>query len=442
VLAAGAVLAALATTIPGTGLPLAVILLGLLLVASRALPSHRVLGIAATQNGMVLTALAAGLSNWRLAVVVVPLLPALAFGALSLGGDRVRTSLLHARRPGAWIDIALCGLALLFACVLPWQLGVHGPWWRLDALAVLVVLLLAALAAAGSWARRHANPVWGSQLATLCGTALAVVSSDPLLTWLGMTLATIGAVGGALPGRLEAWRGLCLGCTGLVLALFGTVTLQAGTLQAGVASLPATACIMLGYGTLAVLAPELTVAAAALILRMRGAPTDDLLLALGLAGLLAGGLGLALRPPRRRIRQLAGLAQGGVAVFACGLGTDGGNIAGLLQLSFLALTQCALLLARDDGVDHLAALAGLAGMPPFGMFPSLALVLAATAASLPWLLLPVGAGLAAVAWTVLLRLPAQRRLLASAAWLPLALLLIAGFAMPDPVLAWFRAAAQ
>jgi hypothetical protein len=437
VLAVGAVLAALAATIPGTGLPLAVILLGLLLVASRALPSHRVLGIAATQNGMVLAALAAGLSNWRLAVVVVPLLPALAFGALSLGGDRARAALLYARRPGAWIDIGLCGFALLFACVLPWQAGVHGPWWRLDALAALVVLLLAALAAAGSWARRHATPIWGGQLATLAGTVLAIVSSDPLLTWLGMILATLGAVGGALPGRLEAWRGVCLGCTGLVLALFGIITLQAG-----VAPLPASACVMLGYGTLAVLAPELTLAAAALILRMRGAPTDDLLLALGLAGLLAGGLGLALRPPPRRIRQLAGLAQGGLAVFACGLGTDGGNLAGVLQLSFLALTQCALLLARDDGVDRLAALAGLAGMPPFGLFPSLALVLAATAASLPWLLLPVGAGLAAVAWPVLLQLPAQRRLLASAAWLPLALLLIAGFAMPDPMLAWFRAAAQ
>ena len=81
-------------------------------------------------------------------------------------------------------------------------------------------------------------------------------------------------------------------------------------------------------------------------------------------------------------------------------------------------------------------------MPPFGLFPSLALIMLATAQRFPWLLLPLGAGLAAVAWRLLLQLPAERRLLASPAWLPLALLLIAGFAMPDPMLAWFRLAAR
>ncbi len=81
-------------------------------------------------------------------------------------------------------------------------------------------------------------------------------------------------------------------------------------------------------------------------------------------------------------------------------------------------------------------------MPPFGLFSSLALILAATAARAPWLLLPLGAALAAIAWAVLLQLPTQRRLLASPAWVPLGLLLIAGFAMPEPVLAWFRLAAR
>ncbi len=437
IICAGAVLAGLAATIPGTGLPLAVILLGLLLVASRAMPSHQALGIAAMQNGLVLASVAAGLSDWRLALVVLPFLPALACCALWLGSDRARTGLLLAPHPAAWIDAALCGLVLLLACMLPWQLGTYWPFWRLDPLAVHVIVLLAALAVAASWARRHATPVWGSQLAVLAGTMLAVASSAPLMSWLGMTLATAGAAAAALPVRAEAWRRLHLGCTGLGLALFGAVALHAGT-----APLPASACVMLGYGTLAVLAPELTVAAIALILRMRGAATDDLLLAVGLAALLVAALGLAAHGPQRRTLTLVGLAQGGTAVFAFGLGTEGGNLAGLLQLSFLALTQCALLLAHDDGLDRLAALAGLAGVPPFGLFPSLALILAATAASLPWLLLPLGAGLAAIAWAVLLRLPAERHLLPSPAWLPLALLLIAGFAMPDPLLAWFRLAAR
>jgi hypothetical protein len=271
----------------------------------------------------------------------------------------------------------------------------------------------------------------------LAGTVFAVLSSAPLLSWLGMTLATAGAVAAALPVRAEAWGRVRLGCTGLGLALFGAIALHATP-----ASLPASACLMLGYGALGMLAPELTVAAIALILRMRGAPTDDLLLALGLAALLVAALGLITHSPQRRTLKLVGLAQGGAAVFAFGLGTAGGNLAGLLQLSFLALTQCALLLARQDGLDRLVAIAGLAGVPPFGLFPSLALILAATAAEKPWLLLPLGAGLAAVAWAVLLQLPAQRRLLASPAWVPLALLVIAGFAMPDPLLAWFRLAAR
>jgi len=435
---AGALLAALAALVPGTGLALAVVLLGLLLVASRPMPAHQALGIAAMQNGLVLAAVTAGLSNWRLALAVLPLLPALAGGAFWLGRDRARTALLSARRPAAWIDVALCGPALLFACTLPWQLGAHGPFWRLDAPAAHMILMIAALAAAASWARRDATIVWGNQLAILAGTVLAVLATAPLLSWLGMVLATVGASAAALPVRAEAWRRLRLGCTGLGLALFGVVALNA-TLP----SLSATACVMLGYGTLAVLAPELTVAAVALILRMRGTETDDLLLALGLAALLVAALSLATtRGSQPRTLTLVGLAQGGAAVFAFGLGTNAGNLAGLLQLSFLALTQCALLLAREDGLDRLAALAGLAGLPPFGLFPSLALILTATAARLPWLLLPLGAGLAAIAWAVLLQLPPERRLLLSPAWVPLALLLIAGFAMPDPLLAWFRLAAR
>ncbi len=267
-----------------------------------------------------------------------------------------------------------------------------------------------------------------------------------------MALATTGAVAATLPARAEAWRRLRLGCTGLGLALFGVVGLHAA---ASALVLPATASAMLGYGVLAVLAPELTVAAAALILRMRdAAPADPLLLTLGLAALLVAALGLAVPAGQRRTLALVGLAQGGAAVFAFGLGTEAGNLAGLLQLSLLTLTQCALLLARQGGLDRLAAYAGLAGLPPFGLFPSLALILLATTARLPWLLLPLGAGLAAVAWSVLLRLPAAQRppagkspagmspAWASPAWLPLALLLIAGFALPDSLLAWFRLAAR
>jgi hydrogenase-4 component F len=437
-LAAGATLAAMSATIPGTGLPLAVILLGILLVGSRRPPFHQALGIVAGQNGLVLAAISVELSNWGLVLVVLPLLPALAFAALWFGGARARTAYLMAPFPAAWIDAALCSLFLLLACLLPWQVGAHGALWRLDPLAAHAILLLAALAAAAAWARLDAATVWGTRLAVLAGTVLAVLSSAPLLTWLGVTLATAGAVAGTLPGRALAWRRLVLGCTGLGLALFGTIALHAAP-----PTLSAAACAMLGYSVLGMLAPELAVAAVVLILRLRVVATDDLLLALGLAGILVAAIGLATSGPHRRFLELVTLAQGGAAVFAFGLGTDGADLAGLLQLSLLALSWCALLLGREGGLDRLAALAGLAGVPPFGLFPSLALILAATAAHAPWLLLPLGAGFFPVAWAVLRRLPAaERRLLPSPAWIPLALLLIAGFAMPDPWLAWLRLAAR
>ena len=437
-LTAGTVLTALATTVPGIGLPFAVILLGLLLVASRALPAHQALGIAAAQNGLMLAAIGTGLSDAPLLLVALPFLPALAFAALWLGADRTRTVLLLAPRAAGWTDAALCGVALAFSCALPWLTGTRGELWNLDPTAAQIILLLSALAAAAGWARRETTQAWGSRSTILAGTALAVLSTDPWLSWLGMALAVASTAAAALPVRAEAWRPLRLGCTGLGLALFGTIALHATP-----PPLPATACVMLGYGALAVLAPELTVAAVALILRVHGAATDHLLLAMGLAALLVAALALAVtRGPQRRTLPLVGLAQGGVAVFAFGLGTSAGNLAGLLQLSFLALTQCALLLAREDGLDRLAALAGLAGMPPFGLFPSLALIVAATAGRLPWLLLPLGAGLATVAWTVLRQFSPGRRLVLSPAWVPLALLLIAGFAMPDQWLAWLRLAAR
>ena len=296
ILAAGAVLAALATTVPAIGLPLALILLGVLMVAVRPLPLHQALGIAAAQNGLVLAALAVNLSNWHLALAVLPWLPALAFAALWLGTARARTAWLRAPRAAAWIDVALSTTVLLLAGTLPWHLGAGAPFWRLDPRAVNIILLLATLTTAATWARRHVTSIWGSQLAILAGTVLAVAASAPLVSWLGMTLATAGAVANALPERAEAWRRLCLASTGLGLALFGSIALHEAA-----PPLAASACIMLGYGTLAMLAPELTVAAVALILRTHGASTDDLLLVAGLAALLVAALGLGTGATRRRI---------------------------------------------------------------------------------------------------------------------------------------------
>jgi len=475
VLVAGAVLTALALAVPDAGIAFAVVLLGLLVSATERRPLHQVLGLAAAQSGLLLSALSVRATGLALGLTVLPLLPGLGATGLWLGANRRRVAAWLAPHVAAWIDVAISCLALLCAATLPWHLGLAGDGWRVDARAAHMALLLGALAAAGSWRQRDARPIWGSRLAILAGTVLAVVAVAPLLAWVGMAVATCGVVVSTLPARAEAWRRLRLGSTGLALAWFGAIALHAAA-----PPLAAMAASMLGYGSLAVLAPELTVAAVAVVVRLPAPPV--LLLATGLAALGLGaalslaalstwprhvpgpdpGIARASSPtdptwlrsldPIDRARMarsgpptamaIAGLAQAGIAVFAFGLGSSGGAFAGLLQLTFLALTQCALLLSQPNGVDRLAALAGLGGVPPFGVFASLGLVVAATASTAPLLLIPLGIGLAAIAWTMLRQIPAERRLCASPAWLPLALLLLCGFAMPASWLAWFRLAAQ
>ena len=317
-------------------------------IGHRARPNHQALGVIAAQSGIVLAAIVAGISGWSRGLAVLPLLPALAFAGLWLGASRARTARLSAPAAADWIDTALCSLALMLASSLPWQLGLHGPAWRLDARTAHVILLLCALAAAASWGQYGVRPagarIWGSRLAILMGTVLAVLSDAPVPAWLGMAVAAAGTIAAALPARAEAWRRLRLGCTGLALASFGAVALSAMPPPPHV-PVATVAAAALGYGTLALLAPELTVAAIALILRLPAPPF--LLLTLGLAALLVATLGLTTPEGRgRRLLPLVGLAQGGAAVFAFGLGSTSGAFAGLLQLTFLALTQCALLLAR------------------------------------------------------------------------------------------------
>jgi hydrogenase-4 membrane subunit HyfE len=79
---AGAVLTVLAVPWGHLGLPLAIVLLALLLVAMRRHPVMQVIGLLAAQNGLVLAA--AG-SHWTgIYGIVVPVVPLLAGGALWL----------------------------------------------------------------------------------------------------------------------------------------------------------------------------------------------------------------------------------------------------------------------------------------------------------------------------------------------------------------------
>jgi hydrogenase-4 membrane subunit HyfE len=79
---AGAVLTVLALPSGALGLPLAVVLLAMLLVATRRQPVIHLAGLLAAQNGLVLAAAATGWTG--VYGVVVPIVPLLAGGSLWL----------------------------------------------------------------------------------------------------------------------------------------------------------------------------------------------------------------------------------------------------------------------------------------------------------------------------------------------------------------------
>jgi hydrogenase-4 component F len=217
------------------------------------------------------------------------------------------------------------------------------------------------------------------------------------------------------------------------------------------------------------------------LLRLRGvvaatpgalAP-GPLLMALGLASLLAAAWAGWRRGDAGHFLALAALAQSGVVAFAFGLGAP---LAGLLLLTAqtLGLTaalhclgQAARLKAstrfadlggllaqhRALGLTFVAALAGLAALPPFGPFAADFLLTGITLRRLPWLALPLGLGLTVVGVAVAGRLiglacgpptpdrgPQPGLAALVPAWLHLAALLALGLAA-GPLGGWLAAAA-
>jgi hypothetical protein len=172
--------------------------------------------------------------------------------------------------------------------------------------------------------------------------------------------------------------------------------------------------------------------------------TGSLLVALGLAAALGCGLCLVLRPSSLERLALLRLGQGGAAVVAFGLGGVEATFAGLVQVILLALSGAAADLGGRPGPERAAIMAGLGGLPPFGVFPGLALILMATAHRAAWLLLPLGLGLAMMGWATVLRLPNPRwvgPMTAAPVWVPLGLVLLIGWLMPEGAADWLCATA-
>jgi hydrogenase-4 component F len=339
------------------------------------------------------------------------------------------------------------------------------------------------------------------------------------LAWAGMAaavplLVAASRLGG---GGADGWRLFLVGGVALALALFGTLLLAGAAPPSWTALADAIAAgdgwratlafvfLLLGWGTLAGLVPLhgalagtgadgpapltgvlgglLPGAALVAILRARSlvAANPDAvspgpaLLALGLLSLLLAAVALRRQATGQGFLAAAGLGQVGVVAFAFGLGGGAATFAGMLHLTVLTLTRAALamgfaraaqlkgggdlggLLAghRALALTLVAGLLALAGLPPFGLFTSLFLVVLETTRQAPWLVAPLVLGLAGCAWALgaravaLCRHPATPDMGAAPppgallpAWLHLAVVAVLGLAMPGPVVDWFASIAQ
>jgi hypothetical protein len=366
-----------------------------------------------------------------LAAVILP-----ALAAALLAG--LRPGRLAARVDG--IASVLSLLCVMASLTLP---DAHVPILRLDCPAALFLLLIAGTGVASGWAglsrpyRTISRRVSGQLMRA--AALLGCLAADPLVAWLALAVASAAALWPALPRH---WDHVPLTGGALGLVMFGILMSPVGS--SAIQLVAATQVI--GYGLLAALFPSLLPLLLLFLLRLHelSAAADPMLLALGSLGALGCGASvIAAHGASRRLAHLQ-LGQAAAAVAAFGIGTQPGIFAGLVQVSLLVLSAIAVEVAGRPGPQRSLALAALGGVPPLGVFPGIALILVALARSQAWLLLPVGAGLALLGWSTVARLPMTVRpahLGADPAWVPLALLLLVGWFLPDAASVWLRMAA-
>jgi hydrogenase-4 component F len=451
-------------------------------VAAAVLPGARTGAWLAVAGSMLALALSGslpaqvsrpGADDWLLADALsshIGLLVAFMAAAAAWAG---RAAALRPR-PHAALFLALLGFLLTAA--LANNLGLV--WIGMEAamLAAAAAMALSGTAAALAAARRLLLLGGAGLLLALFGTILLYLAVQPVLgpgaAALRWTALADAAPHASAPLLSLAFVFLLLGYG----AQAGLVPLHAWLAGAG-----AEAPVALG----ALLGGAMPCVALAILLRVRGllasneaalAPGPPLM-ALGLATLLLASLSLGRRRDAGRLLGDLAIGQSGLIAFAFGLGGLAATFAGLLQLTLHALARSAVLqvLAQGgDGMDRFGAaaspfpgrgatlpaltlaagLAALAGLPPFGLFASGFLIAIETMHFQPWLALPLGLGLVLSGWGLARRLtgipfplpPRPGRAAARAAvpgwvallpaWLPLALTVGLGLAMPGAVLAW------
>src|SRR4051795_4037682 len=197
-----------------------------------------------------------------------------------------------------------------------------------------------------------------------------------------------------------------------------------------------------------------------------------LMVTLGLISLIFAGFMLYRRRDIKRMFAYSSIEHMGIIVFAFGMAGPLGNFAGLLQMTMHSLTKSAIFfsvghIAQVKGTQSIADMGGLteshpvlgwtliagvaaiAGLPPFGVFTSEFLVVSSGFSKQPLLALVLVFGLLVAFGALLLRMtgvafgPVRGQTgRVQASYLPifahLALVLVAGFWLPAPLVAWFQ----
>jgi hydrogenase-4 component F len=197
-----------------------------------------------------------------------------------------------------------------------------------------------------------------------------------------------------------------------------------------------------------------------------------LMIGLGLLSLIFAAFMLYRRRDIKRMFAYSSIEHMGITVFAFGMAGPLGNFAGLLQMTMHSLTKSAIFfsvghVAQVKGTQRIADMGGLtvthpllgwgliagvaaiAGLPPFGVFTSEFLVISSTFAREPILALLLVFGLLVSFGALFLRItsvafgePRGPTGPVTAFYVPmfahLAIVLIAGFWLPGPLVAWFQ----
>lgn len=413
------------------GLPLAVTLLAVVLAAIRRRPALHLMALGAMQNGLVLMASVVGWDGLLpLACLALPLPLALTLAADSRGliARAWRDSPRHAASWPGWMTLAACAAMLGATLTVP-----------LGALASVFAPLLAFDGMVQAWTERTDTAIpAAARLALLLRlgfVVLAVCTTQPVLAWLAVLAAAATALA---PGGSARQDHAMLAYVAAGLALLGLLLL--GDAPPAVAFLG----LFAGYAGLAAVVPDLAMPLLVLLLRFAdgtGWPPVAGALGMGIAlAALLGCAGLLLRTGRPHRAVPLQLGQASLVALAIATMQPEGRFAAIVLLILLILTRAAC--RTGNGPAGVLALAGLAGLPPLGVFPGVVLVVLVISSHAPWALLPV---VAAQVPMLLAGLPRRLRLLPlqpavlSVGWLPLALALAFGFFAPSDLIRWLSA---